>query len=208
MNYVIVGLGNPGEEYEKTRHNTGFIVLELLRKQFEGSVWKEDKKLRALVSKISPATSGTKHGAQLVLPQTFMNNSGGSVKPLIAGLTKEATEKNAAKLIVVHDDLDQPLGAVKAVFNRGSGGHRGIESITKALKTEAYMKIKVGISPSTAGGKIRKPLGVELVEKCILGEFKSTEMEKLKPVFKKIKEGIEVLLNEDKDAAIQVINTQ
>lgn len=208
MNYILVGLGNPGEEYTNTRHNTGFLALDAIAKQI-GNIkapkngelsedWKLDKKNNAYVCKISIG----KDSFTLMKPQTFMNKSGSSLKNIIV------SAKKAEQLIVIHDDLDQPVGAVKAVFNRGSGGHRGIESIVRAIKTEAFYRIKVGISPITPSGKIKKPLGEAAVEKNILSDFKDAEYEKIKKVFKKIVEGIEILASEGEEKMIQVINTK
>lgn len=215
MNYVIVGLGNPGDEYTNTRHNTGFLALDAIFKKLadenagDSVDWQFDKKINAYTAKIQLKNAKGKvgkHECVLIKPQTFMNKSGGSLSKLIT------SAKKAEQLIVIHDDLDQPIGNVKAVFNRGSGGHRGIESITKTIKTEGYYRIKVGISPATAGGKIKKPLGEEAVEKNILGDFKPTEKDLLKKVFKKIIEGVEVLGEYDgqlaKDKMIQVVNTK
>jgi PTH1 family peptidyl-tRNA hydrolase len=149
MSYVLVGLGNPGPEYEKTRHNTGRIVLEIFRKKCDFPDWEPDKKLKALVSK------GKLGKAEILLlePETFMNNSGGSVKPLIT------SKKKAESLVIIHDDLDLPIGSYKISFNRGSGGHKGVENIIKAIGTEGFVRVRVGISPVTPGGKLKKPSG-------------------------------------------------
>jgi PTH1 family peptidyl-tRNA hydrolase len=117
MSYIFVGLGNPGGEYELTRHNTGRMILEWLAKS-EGAEWKSDKKLSAQTAKIkigkSPIT--------LILPDTFMNNSGKSIKALVAN------SKAAEKMLVIYDDLDLPFGTAKMSFNKSSGGHRGYVS--------------------------------------------------------------------------------
>ncbi len=173
MNYIIVGLGNPGEEYVNTRHNVGRMVLDLLAKENEGE-WKEDQKLKSLVCNLKLG----KHKVTLLQPETFMNKSGEALKTLIK------TKKAAETLIVVHDDLDLPLGKIKISFNKSSGGHRGVESIIKTIKTEGFTRVRVGISGETASGKIKKPQGEEKVIDAILGEFKKTEMTDLKKVIK------------------------
>ena len=196
MNYVIVGLGNPGEEYENTRHNTGRIVLEAFRKKNDFPEWEMDKKLKAL-------TSGGKIGREkvlLVLPETFMNNSGKSVAPLIK------SKKAAEQLIVVHDDLDLPIGALKISFNRGSGGHKGIESIKRAIKTEAFVRLRVGISPSTPSGKLKKPKGDKAVEDFILGKFKPKETETLKKAAKRASDAIAVIISDGRERAMGEYN--
>lgn len=174
-NYIIVGLGNPGEEYVETRHNVGRMVLDAFVKENKLDDWEFDKKLKALV------TTGKvgKNKAQLLKPETFMNKSGESVKSLIK------SKKAAETLVVIHDDLDIPLGKLKVSFNKSSGGHRGVESIMKAVKTESFVRIRVGISGETASGKIKKPQGEEKVIDTILGEFKKTEALELKKIIKK-----------------------
>jgi len=197
MSYIIVGLGNPGEEYINTRHNTGRMVVEALAKKFDFPDWKNDMKLKALV------TSGKlgKEKVQLILPETFMNKSGLSVGPLVK------SKKAAETLLVVHDELDIPLGKMKLSFNKSSNGHKGVESIIKAVKTEAFLRLRVGVVPALASGKMKKPKGEEEIVDFIIGEFKKPEMEILKKVIKKAVEGLEVLGKEGKDIATGVINS-
>jgi PTH1 family peptidyl-tRNA hydrolase len=187
MTYTIVGLGNPGQEYANTRHNTGFIIVDDLWKFFdkEGEVnnWKEDMKLNALVAK---AKLG-KASFVLVKPQTFMNLSGQSVKPLINSV------KKAESLVVIHDDLDLAIGRAKLSFNKSAGGHRGVESIIKAVKTEEFIRIRVGISPATPTGKLKKPTGEEVVGDFIVAKFKEKEFDEIKKVSKEVKEAVSVL---------------
>jgi len=175
QNYIIVGLGNPGEEYVDTRHNVGRMVLEAFAKANDLADWKEDKKLKSLVTQGKVG----KNKAVFLQPETFMNKSGEAVKSLIK------TKKAAETLVVIHDDLDIPLGKLKISFNKSSGGHRGVESIIKTVKTEAFIRIRIGISGETASGKIKKPQGEEKVIDTILGEFKKTEELELKKIIKK-----------------------
>ena len=199
MSYVIVGLGNPGEEYAGTRHNAGRIMLEFFRKKHDFSEWEKNGSLDALVS---TGKVGGKAAAKLVEPETFMNKSGASVKPLVK------SEKAAEKVIVIYDDLDLPLGRFKISFNRSSGGHRGLESIIKNLKTEAFLRIRVGISPSTPMGKLKKPSGDKAVEDFILGQFKKPELDDLKKLSKAVNEAIETLVLEGREAAMNSFNQQ
>ncbi len=195
MAYIFVGLGNPGEEYKDTRHNTGRILLELFGKSL-GAEWKEDKKLSATVSKVKVG----KAAVTLVLPNTFMNNSGKSVKPLVTSV------KSAEKLLVLYDDLDLPFGKAKISFNKSSGGHRGLESIIKNIKTEKFARVRVGISPTTSTGKIRKPQGEEAVTKVILGKFKAEEMSELKKLSKKVNEALETFVSDGLEKAMTNFN--
>ncbi len=195
MAYIFVGLGNPGEEYQDTRHNTGRILLEMFGKSL-GAEWKTDKKLQALVSKVKVG----KTTITLVLPETFMNNSGKSVKPLVGSV------KAAEKLMVIYDDLDLPLGTSKISFNKSSGGHKGLESIIKNIKTEKFARMRVGISPTTPTGKIRKPQGEESVTKVILGKFRSEEMAELKKLSKRVNEALETFTTEGLEKAMTGFN--
>jgi peptidyl-tRNA hydrolase, PTH1 family len=180
MAYIIVGLGNPGTEYENTRHNTGRLaLLALVEKKIKGakfSEWKNDKKINA--EKCDGLIG--KEKVTLILPNTFMNNSGKALKELIN------SEKKAEKLIIVHDDLDLPLGKVKMSFNRSSGGHKGVESIIKNIKTQKFSRIRIGVSPTTPTGKLRKPSDEEKLLDFIVGELKPTETAIFKKVFEKI----------------------
>ncbi len=198
MSYIIAALGNPGEEYKNTRHNAGRIVLEHIKNSSEAefSDWKEDMKNKALVSK---GTLGGKKVA-LVEPDNFMNNSGASLKTLVT------SKKAAEELIVIHDDLDLPMGTFRISFNRGPGGHNGIKSIINNIKTEAFVRVRVGISPVTPSGKIKKPAGEKEVEKVILGEFKKPELDTLKKLSKTIAEALICLMTESREKAMSLYN--
>lgn len=196
-NYTVVGLGNPGDEYVETRHNVGRMVLDAFVKKNDCADWKEDKKLKALVS----SGKAGKNKAVLIKPETFMNKSGESVKPLIK------SKKAAATLVVIHDDLDLPLGKIKISFNKSSGGHRGVESVMKAVKTEEFIRLRMGISGETAGGKIKKPQGEEKVIDTILGEFKEAEKLELKKVIKKAVVALEMTIEMGWSKAASLLGT-
>ena len=173
---LVVGLGNPGEEYENTRHNTGRILVNLIEKKLEG------RKIKFLT------------------PDNFMNNSGKVVAPFVKN------KKDLENLVVIYDDIDLPLGKMKISFNKSSGGHNGIGSIIKSLKTQEFLRIRIGISPATPSGKIRKPKGEKDVLKFLLGEFKKSELETLKKLSKKVTEAIEMIFTEGKDKAMSIYN--
>ena len=193
---TIVGLGNPGEEYAENRHNAGRIILQFVAKKNNFSDWYADKRTRALWS---TGKIGAKK-FQFVLPNNFMNNSGGSVKPLIAG------KKDLAGLVVIYDDLDIPMGSTKISFNRSSGGHNGLESIIKAVKSQEFVRIRVGISPHTPGGKTKKPSGEKAVLDFLLKDFKEAEIAELKKIAKKITEALECFATDGKDKMMSVYN--
>lgn len=196
MSYIAVGLGNPGEEYENTRHNVGRIVLEYIRKRRRFEDFDTSKKLKALVSegKIE------KTPVTLLLPDTMMNKSGLSVKPLVTSV------KKASQLIVVYDDLDLPLGRFKISFDRGTGGHRGLSSITKQIKTNAYIRIRVGISPLRRGGGVKKPYTEDKVIDFILGDFKKKEREVIDHISRDINKALETIVTEGKERAMNEYN--
>ncbi len=196
MQYVIVGLGNPGEEYAETRHNAGRMVLEQFRKKNDFPEWTADKTLKALISK---SVFG-KDKVILLEPNNFMNVSGKSVAPLIT------TVKDAERTIVVYDDIDLPLGTMKISFNRSSGGHKGVESIIKALKTPAFARLRIGICPTTPTGKPRKPKGEQAMLDFIVGPFKKPELELMKKTTKKAAEALTLILAEGREKATGKVN--
>ncbi len=158
--YTVYGLGNPGAEYNGTRHNTGQFV----------------------VSKFKPGKK-----AKIIFVSEFMNKSGRAVK-------------SAKNLIVVHDDLDLPLGKLKISFGRGAGGHRGVESIIRALKTKDFVRIRIGISQK------RKPATEKQVIGFILGKFKPSELLILKKVAKKAAFAIDTVITDGREAAMSQFN--
>ncbi len=206
MAWVIVGLGNPGSEYQGTRHNTGRMALEVFAKTMEFGDWKEDSKSKAHIA------SGMigKTAVVLVAPDTFMNKSGAAVLKFVK------SQKAAERMVVVYDDLDLPLGGLKLSFNRGSGGHRGVESIMKAVKTKKFTRVRVGVSPETAGGTLKKPQGEKEVVDFILSKFSSkggsasggkpSEMDELKKIFKKVAQALEAVVAEGPQIAMNRFN--
>lgn len=199
MATVIVGLGNPGDEYAGTRHNAGRMAVEAYAKYADF----DDFALRRVAS--ASVADGYIDGekVQLVLPEVYMNQSGKGVSPFVRSV------KAAQKLLVVRDDLDLPIGTIKmTVHGRGSGGHKGIESIMRALKTKEFAQLKVGISGATAKGKTRKPAGEERVVSHVIGKFSPKEKETLKSVFMKTNEAIELFITEGIEAAMLAANTK
>lgn len=200
MPYIIAGLGNPGTEYENTRHNTGRIVLDVVRKEFDGEEFRFDKNSNALVSKISIGNSKKAQTATLVAPETFMNNSGKAVVKYVKNT------KSAEKLVVIYDDFNLPLGRIRISYNRSSGGHNGVESIIKALKTEAFVRIRVGNAKEDSKGLAKVPHGEDKIEKFILGKYTDDEMKSLKKIAKTISEAIAVIVTESREKAMSVYN--
>ena len=193
---LIVGLGNPTDEYKDTRHNAGRIILEHIAKANDFSEWKNDMKLNALKSK----GEIEKEKFDFLLPETYMNNSGNAVCKIIDG------PKKLKNLIVVYDDLDIPVGSLKISHNRSSGGHNGLESIIKKVKSRDFVRIRIGVSPHTPTGKLRKPKGEKDVLKFLLGSFKEDELKILKKQSKVVAEIITMISAEGKDKAMTLYN--
>ena len=171
---IVVGLGNPGAEYENTRHNAGRIMVDLI--------------------------SGKLEKIKFVKPDNFMNNSGKAVAPFIK------TKKDLKDLVVIYDDIDLPLGRMKISFNRSSGGHNGLGSVIKSLKSEEFLRIRIGIAPETPTGKLRKPKGEKAVLNFLLGEFKKNELDILKKLSKKVAEAVETIFSEGAGKAMSLYN--
>ena len=190
MAYVILGLGNRGAEYAKTRHNAGRMVAELLADK-EGFEWKLNKAAQAIVAQ------GAFDDQKVVvaLPETMMNLSGKSAAALVK------SKAAAKKLLVIRDELDLPLGTIKMTMpGRGSGGHKGVESVIKAVKTEGFVRVRIGIASSAS--VVKKSQDDKTVEKIILGKFTPDQMAILKKMGKQIAEGLVVLITESRDKAM------
>jgi len=198
MALIIVGLGNPGKEYEKTRHNAGRNVVELIAKNEKLDDFVFNKTAKALVT--NGAIGG--ESATLVLPETFVNLSGKAVSAFIK------SPKAAKNLLVIHDDLDLPLGTVKMVFGRGSGGHKGVESVMRAIKTKDFARLRIGISGTGKKNQAKKVSGEEKVIKHVIGKWKPGEEALLKKVLKKSAEAAVLFATSGLDVATQFANTR
>lgn len=173
-NYIILGLGNPGKEYEHTRHNAGRNAALRFVKDNDLPSFEEHKKLRALVSE--GAIEKTK--IQTVLPEAFMNKSGVTAKNLKLKSKKQIAES----VVVTHDDLDLPIGTIKIVKNRGSAGHKGVESVMRALGTRDFTRIRIGIAKPV---HLKKSQSEETVIKTVIGRVTPDDANLLKKGIKK-----------------------
>ncbi len=183
MQWILAGLGNPGDEYVGTRHNVGRELLMQIEK-------KEHTKGKLFGKKVT-----------LIYPDVYMNNSGGPIKKAVT------SNKAAETLVVVHDELDLPLGKIKLSFGSSAGGHNGVKSVQKALKTMDFIRVRVGISGATPGGKLKRPLPEKITD-FVLGKFKPADKDKLKKVQKEVSEALEILLTEGLPAAMTYANTK
>lgn len=159
---LIVGLGNPGKEFNNTRHNIGWQALDYLREYFDLPKFKLDKKLKAEISK--------DENIILAKPQTFMNNSGEAVSTI-----KKYYKINLSDIIIIRDDVDIQIGKLK--FKKGSSGagHKGIQSIIKHLKSKNFWQIKVGVANEQIRSKIP-------TEKFVLQKFTKEDITKAKNI--------------------------
>jgi len=132
---LIVGLGNPGRKFANTKHNIGFMVADFLAKKLEAN-FKEKEEFFIAQSKIDNKE------VLIVKPKTYMNLSGRAVKVLLDEETQKALPES---LIVIHDDLDLPLGKIRIKKNGSSGGHKGIQSIIEQIGTKNFIRLKIGI---------------------------------------------------------------
>jgi PTH1 family peptidyl-tRNA hydrolase len=169
MQWIIVGLGNPGGEYARTRHNAGRIVLEALRQRMGWGPWEYRKTHDALIAHGDLAG----HSILLVEPETYMNASGKSLVSLVKD------PDHATRLVVIHDDVDLPLGEWRFAYERGSGGQKGIESIMSTLRTRAFVRVRIGVAPTLEEGKKRKKAGDMVLEK-----FREEELARIEHIGK------------------------
>jgi PTH1 family peptidyl-tRNA hydrolase len=134
MSRLVVGLGNPGPEYADTRHNAGFMVIDLLGENLRASYWKDE------AGALTAAVQLGEEEVVLAKPQTFMNVSGAALEKLI-----RAYETDVASTIIVHDDIDLTAGAVRVKAGGGHGGHNGLRSISDRLGDSSYIRVRIGV---------------------------------------------------------------
>lgn len=164
---LILGLGNPGKEYETTRHNVGFLALDELAERNDFTPFALDAKLKAMVSK------GTidEVSVLLVKPTTFMNLSGESLC-----LIKQFYKVDDANILIVYDDKDMEFGKIRFRSSGSSGGHNGIKSIIQTFGSENFDRLKIGV------GDLNHPAYKKDASTFVLGKFSPQEMEKLKDI--------------------------
>ena len=181
---LVVGLGNPGKEYENTRHNIGFRVLDEIAERYKISL-KQEKHLSSFCSK----------GRNLILakPDTFMNSSGSAVVKLLHWFKLELSD-----LIVIHDEVALDIGKIRISHGRSSAGHHGIESIIQMTGgKQDFTRLRIGIGPDP-GGDIRADY--------VLGKFTNKENKVIEKVINVSIEAIEMLLSKDADFVMNQYN--
>jgi PTH1 family peptidyl-tRNA hydrolase len=211
---LIVGLGNPGEEYRNTRHNLGFLALEQFLKDMEPpekTVWTYEKKYKSEAATLEYKPSkGKSEKVILLKPQAFMNLSGESVS-----LVKNFYKIESEDIWVIHDDLDLPVGGIKIRLGGAAGGHHGVESVIAQLGTDQFYRFKVGIGSPVEkkidpDGEIhmKKSLSRGKVDNYVLGVFDEHDEPKIKHAIKTCSHALELALQKDIIASQNMYNTK
>ena len=184
---IIAGLGNPTKEYEGTRHNVGFQVIDKIAEKYNIAV--DAKKGRAYVGK------GIIEGQKVLLvkPQTYMNLSGESIRELVDYFKVDPKEE----LLVIYDDISLDVGQLRIRKKGSAGGHNGIKNIIAHLGTQEFPRIKVGVGD--------KPPRMDLAD-YVLSRFSKEDREKMEQAFKDAADAVEVMITEGADAAMNRFN--
>ncbi len=203
---LIVGLGNPGEKYESTRHNVGFMVLDHLLKDLEPvnkSNFTRDEKLKSEIYMLDyQPKNGPLEKVILAKPLTYMNNSAMAV-----GLIARFYKIKPIDIWVVHDELDLPLGFIKIRFGGGTAGHHGLDSILENLKTDKFWRFRMGIGEQRSKGKNQKSR-LRAMNDYVLGGFGRSDKGAVKHLVKRGAKAIATALEKDLQSAMNQFNTK
>ena len=193
FDFLIVGLGNPGNKYSRTRHNVGFEAIELLATRLNATL--KAGRDRALFAEVNAtANAETKH-LLLAMPTTFMNESGNAVGPL----ARRYAITDPLKIIIVHDELDLEPGVVKIKSGGGLAGHNGLASITQHLKTQDFLRVRIGVG---------KPPSKEQGGDHVLSKIPARERELLDISVQVAADAVQLIVTEGLDAAMRNINAR
>jgi PTH1 family peptidyl-tRNA hydrolase len=184
--WLVVGLGNPGDEYASTRHNAGFMLVRRL-----AAVWGVTLRGRAFKAKTAVARQG-EDGILLALPQTFMNRSGLAVREIMAG-----RDIPPERVVVIYDDLDIPLGEIRVRKQGSPGTHKGMISVVNEIKTNVFPRIRVGIGPLPGGRDAAD---------YVLEPFRKSEMTLLAESLDEAEEALGLILSGEIDRAMTRFN--
>lgn len=197
---LIVGLGNPGEKYAKTRHNLGFMVVEQFLKDFNSTantVWHDEPKFKSDISSFDwQPKAGKLEKVILVKPKTHMNNSGMAVQ-----LFKDFYKIDKDDIWIIHDDIDLALGGLRIRHGGGHGGHRGVESILTVLG-DGFWRFRMGIGRPDVLGNIKG------VEDYVLGDFSGQEKSKISELIHRSSEAIQEGLENGLEVAMNKYNAR
>lgn len=208
---LIVGLGNPGTKYEKTRHNLGFMVVERFLKDFEPvqkTVWENNEKFKSDIARVDwQPKRGLLESIILAKPKTYMNNSGLAVKLVTSYWRLEPSD-----VWVIYDDIDLPLGSMKIRFGGAAAGHHGAESIIEQLKTDKFWRFRMGTGKNSEfriqSSESKKRRLIKNVDDYVLGGFKGSEWGKTRELIKKGSKALQTALEEGLDKAMNRYNTK
>ena len=190
---LFVGLGNPGSDYNKTRHNVGFMVLEELSRK-NNCIFRESKKLFGKTCEYGTGIEKTR----LLMPNTYMNESGKSVRS-----AKDWFDLENHQLIILVDDMDLPLGKIRVRSKGSSGGHNGLKSIINHLGTAEFKRLKIGIGPPSDLQKERKSKAISHV----LGRFSKEEFIVLESIIQEIISCLDLITYENWDKISSRLNS-
>ena len=194
MNEIyLIGLGNPGKKYSKSRHNIGFLLLENLSKKYNSNFLLKDK-LKSSCSEFQINDSNFR----LFLPNTFMNNSGDAVRAIV-----DWYKINLDQIFIIVDDKDLPLGKIRFRKKGSSGGHNGLRSVIEKLNTENFNRIRLGIGSPPI---IKESRNFNTISH-VLGNVSSAEKLKLDKVYKHVISSLEELNNKNEDHIISELNS-
>ena len=185
-NWLVVGLGNPGPQYEKTRHNLGFMLVDMLAAQLQTQVKRDE--CRSLIGRAEI----DKQMVELAKPQTFMNLSGEAVSGLLA-----KDNRSVEKLIVISDDLALPFGNIRIRPQGSHGGQNGLRSIIDCLNTQEFIRLRIGIQPE-------HPIGD--ASRFVLDNFAKGDAKTLENVLETAADAVRTIITDGVDAAMQKFN--
>ncbi len=189
----IIGLGNPGKEYLKNRHNIGFLLLENFSEKYDSKFTLKNK-LKSWYSELKINNSTYR----LFMPNTFMNNSGDAVRAIV-----DWYKIDLAQLFIIVDDIDLPLGKIRYRKKGGSGGHNGLKDIINKLQTEHFNRIRIGIGSPPINEKTKNFNTISYV----LGNISSKESLTLDKVYKQLIESLTKLNSQNEDYIINELNS-
>ena len=183
---LVVGLGNPGDDYARTRHNVGAEVVEILAKRHGATLKKSKERARVDQVRIGPSL------VALAVPNTYMNESGMAVAPLARRYGVEPEQ-----IVVVQDELDLPVGALKVKNGGGLAGHNGLRSITSHLHSDAFLRVRIGVG---------KPVSKEHGADHVLKKFSKRERTEIDVVLEEAADAVELIVADGVDTAMNRVN--
>jgi PTH1 family peptidyl-tRNA hydrolase len=185
-NWLVAGLGNPGAAYEQTRHNLGFMLVDLIARETNSPVKREE--CRALIGRAEIENQTV----ELIKPQTYMNLSGETLSCLL-----KKPGRDAKRLIVVTDDLALPLGKIRLRPKGSAGGHNGLKSIIGCLRTEEFIRLRIGIQPEHP---------ISDTKRFVLEKFSKADLETVEKVLEESAQAVRVVIRDGVEKAMAQFN--